>query len=83
MKIIKAGNKNRLLQIKRFQCQRCGCIFEATKDEYYSDRQYNDILMEENGMTIRFTIQQSAMNLMKWDGLIGIPRKFGLHQVKD
>lgn len=43
MKIIKAGNKNRLLQIKRFQCQRCGCIFEATKDEYYSDQQYNDI----------------------------------------
>lgn len=35
MKIIKEGNLECLKAKKRFACPDCGCIFEATKDEYY------------------------------------------------
>ena len=31
MKIIKQGNYN---PIKRFECDKCGCVFEAEKGEY-------------------------------------------------
>ena len=32
MKIIKDGNIDR--ETKRFTCKKCGCVFEADKDEY-------------------------------------------------
>ena len=34
MKIIKEGDLNRVKKIKRFECDVCGCIFEADKTEY-------------------------------------------------
>lgn len=34
MKIIKKGNLEKPKQIKRFQCDNCGCVFEAEKGEY-------------------------------------------------
>lgn len=42
MKIIKNGNKNLLSVTKRFKCEKCGCIFEANKNEYKAGTQYND-----------------------------------------
>ena len=42
MKIIKEGNLDKLKKIKRFECKECGCIFEAEKDEYKWDSQYNE-----------------------------------------
>ncbi len=41
VKIIKEGDPGRLKATKRFQCDECGCVFEADKDEYQSDMQYN------------------------------------------
>ncbi len=34
MKIIKAGNINKVNKTRQFTCPECGCIFEADKDEY-------------------------------------------------
>ena len=34
MKIIMHGDINKILKIQRFRCNHCGCIFEATKNEY-------------------------------------------------
>ena len=38
MKIIKKGNRalaeRKIKQTKRFECETCGCIFEADKHEY-------------------------------------------------
>lgn len=34
MKIIKHGNLGVLKNICRFQCYKCGCIFEADDNEY-------------------------------------------------
>lgn len=34
MRIIKEGNLNFDEKLVRFECEKCGCIFEATKDEY-------------------------------------------------
>lgn len=42
MKIIKKGNLDRN-NPKRFECSKCGCVFEANKDEYKAGNQYNDI----------------------------------------
>lgn len=42
MKIIKDGDLNRLKRIRRFSCDTCGCLFEADKDEYEADTQYNE-----------------------------------------
>lgn len=42
MKIIQHGRPETVLNpIKRFKCVFCGCVFEAEKDEYQSDIQYN------------------------------------------
>lgn len=41
IKVVKEGDPNRLKASKRFQCDECGCVFEADKDEYQSDMQYN------------------------------------------
>ena len=42
MKIIKEGNLNKLMKVKRFVCKYCDCIFTANKDEYTTDSQYNE-----------------------------------------
>ncbi len=34
MQIIKKGDLNKLKKIKRFECDKCGCIFEADQTEY-------------------------------------------------
>lgn len=34
MKIIKSGDKEKARCVKRFECYRCGCIFEADNTEY-------------------------------------------------
>lgn len=34
MKIIKQGDLNKLKLTKRFECKKCGCVFEAEKAEY-------------------------------------------------
>lgn len=41
MKIIKQGDLNRLKKTVSFECKTCGCIFEADKDEYSIQHQYN------------------------------------------
>lgn len=42
MKIIKEGNLNKLMRVKRFVCSHCDCIFTANKDEYIAGSQYNE-----------------------------------------
>lgn len=42
MKIIKQGNIDLTLNIKRFECRHCKCIFDANKNEYTSASQYNE-----------------------------------------
>ena len=42
MKIIKEGSITKLNKVKRFLCSNCGCLFEATKDEYKKGSQYNE-----------------------------------------
>ena len=34
MKIIKSGNLKEIRPIRRFKCNRCGCIFDAKYGEY-------------------------------------------------
>ena len=34
MKIIKEGDLLRLYKTKRFECERCGCVFDASAAEY-------------------------------------------------
>lgn len=43
MTIIKEGDPYRCKALMRFECDICGCIFDANKDEYKTDTQYNDI----------------------------------------
>lgn len=43
MKIIKNGSKERMLDIRYFECINCGCVFEANNTEYsvgYEDYEY-------------------------------------------
>ena len=42
MMIIKNGDLNKIMQIERFTCQHCGCVFEANKKEYQIHYQYNE-----------------------------------------
>lgn len=43
MKIIKHGDLERLKQVKRFICDRCGCEAEADNTEYKTRQvEYND-----------------------------------------
>lgn len=42
MKIIKKGDPGRLKAAKRFQCDECGCVFEADKGEYKCNMRYNE-----------------------------------------
>ena len=41
MKIIIKGDLKKLKKVKTFDCNFCGCLFEANKDEYKSGSQYN------------------------------------------
>lgn len=34
MKIIKEGDLSRLPTARRFECERCGCVFDASAAEY-------------------------------------------------
>lgn len=43
MKIIKEGSYEKILKIKRFECEHCGCIFEASRGEYKDDNHYKEI----------------------------------------
>lgn len=42
MKIIKVGNLKKVQQIEMFDCDFCGCIFEADNTEYNIGSQYNE-----------------------------------------
>lgn len=41
MKIIKEGDKQKLLRIKKFECFACGCIVEADKNEYFMSDEFS------------------------------------------
>ncbi len=43
MNIIKKGVPERLKETKRFECIKCGCVFEAEKCEYEFDTQYSEL----------------------------------------
>ena len=44
MKIIKEGDLKRLDTTRRFECPKCGCIFEATAAEYRKVQgRYNEL----------------------------------------
>ena len=42
MKIIRNGDKNKLKRIQTFNCDFCGCIFEADNTEYNIGSQYKE-----------------------------------------
>ena len=42
MKILREGSQEKLLEVKRFICPSCGCIFEADNTEYRIGSQYNE-----------------------------------------
>ena len=42
MNIIKQGDPDRAKGVRRFECKKCGCIFEATAKEYQHSSQYNE-----------------------------------------
>lgn len=41
MKIIKNGSLKKIKKIKTFDCNFCGCLFEADNTEYKVGSQYN------------------------------------------
>lgn len=43
MKIIKPGDLSRIKKIKRFECPKCGCVFEADKEEYQHHASWRNI----------------------------------------
>lgn len=47
MTILKDGDLDHIIQVvlktRRFECEQCGCEFEANKDEYKVVSQYNEI----------------------------------------
>ncbi len=47
MTVLKDGDPDRakqsVLKPRRFECEQCGCEFEANKDEYKVASQYNEI----------------------------------------
>ena len=42
MKILVQGNRNRLLQPKKFSCLYCGCVFIADNTEYIDESTQRD-----------------------------------------
>lgn len=43
MKVIKSGDIERTKKIKTFECEKCGCVFQANKNEYKTGEQYNEV----------------------------------------
>lgn len=43
MKIIKNGDFKKLKKVKTFDCDFCGCLFEADNTEYKVGSQYNEM----------------------------------------
>lgn len=41
MRIVKDGDNSRLSNSKYFECNECGCVFEARQNEYRIEPQYN------------------------------------------
>lgn len=42
MTILRDGDIKKIRKYKYFLCKNCGCIWEAKKDEYETDTQYNE-----------------------------------------
>lgn len=42
MNILKAGNLNRIDNVKHFECDTCGCIFEADRTEYLRETDFRN-----------------------------------------
>ena len=42
MKILKAGDINRIDNIRHFECKDCGCVFEADKSEYHQHTDFRN-----------------------------------------
>ena len=42
MKIIKPGDLHRLEAARRFECERCGCVFEASSAEYRTETDFRN-----------------------------------------
>lgn len=42
MKILTPGNKDRLKKYRKFECEHCGCVFIADKDEYKDESTQKD-----------------------------------------
>lgn len=43
MKIIKEGDMRKLKRTRQFECDKCGCIFEADDNEYVTDYPYYSV----------------------------------------
>lgn len=48
IKIIKEGSYDSLHSIKRFHCNKCGCIFEADDESYSAHLDKNEIYVTIN-----------------------------------
>lgn len=42
MKIIKEGDLERLKSARRFECEKCGCIWEANGSEYLTQTDFRN-----------------------------------------
>ena len=42
MKILKEGDTNRLGNIRHFECETCGCVFEACRAEYRQESDFRN-----------------------------------------
>ena len=43
MKIITPGNIELAEEVRRFSCDKCGCVFEAKRGEYKSGSKCNEV----------------------------------------
>lgn len=42
MRVIKQGDLARVESLRRFECERCGCVFEASGTEYRTEHDYRN-----------------------------------------
>ena len=42
VKILKAGDLNRIGNARRFQCEACGCVWEADRSEYHRETDFRN-----------------------------------------